>query len=474
MAEKDLSFGFDTKFFEAGMNRIQKSFSGLQGLAGKVATGVTSGFQKMAAKTLVLVGGLKGVTKLFDQIPEIGKTFGIAKDIIFRNFLFPLRKAIFPMLQKFLDWTRDNRKTFVVWGAALADVFSMVSDGIGDVLKIGKELGRFFVGFINRTFGLQLNNFTELINLTVFKMAVAIEFLKAAFPDIMGKVKPFIDLFADGVGNAIVGVTSLVSGFLQGVSGIEKPLQSILETINSIGAAFTTIDESGNKTNRIFETIGKTLGTIFKFVGEIVDAFLTGMKPAIIGMEGPFNRIAKVFDSIFGDTETVSQWKTIFEGIGKIVGGTILFAFQAIASAVELIGGAMKLLLKFFADPKVAFILGKIGDFITLIPNALLGGLNTAADLVSGRPTGPQQNDAMITKDGKVTPLSPEDNIFAFKKLSGQTGGGAQIGTINLDFSGMTIQLPAATPEEAEAVGFSIVDTIRTQLNKELVGIGAV
>ena len=68
-----------------------------------VAKGVTRGIGQMTTKLLVLAGGIKGVTKLFDQIPEVGKAFSIAKEIVFKNFLYPLRKAIFPMLLHYLS-----------------------------------------------------------------------------------------------------------------------------------------------------------------------------------------------------------------------------------------------------------------------------------------------------------------------------------------------------------------------------------
>jgi len=468
--KEDLGFGFDTKFFEAGINRINKQFANMKTTTANVAKGVTRGIGQMTTKLLVLAGGIKGVTKLFDQIPEVGKAFSIAKEIVFKNFLYPLRKAIFPMLQKFLDFIRDNRKTFVVWGQALANVFSSVASGIGEIIKFGKQLGDVFINFINRTFGLQLKSFQDLINLTTFKIAVAVEYLKSVFPEVISKLQPFINLVADGLGGAIISITSLIGGFLEGISGIGKPFQSMLKTILSIVDAFTDIDSAGNKTNRIFKTIGETLGIIIKFAADMADAFLTGIKPAIIALEAPFNKVAAVFKKIFGDTVIVEKWKQLFTFIGEVVGKGLVTAFNVIAGAVELVGIGIEKLLSLFTSGPFQKFLGFAGDIAGKVGSFFSGAFEGAKDFF----TGGKVDDAIITKKGEVIKTNPEDNIFAFKKFPAVGGSGTTIGEINLDFSGMIIQVAEATQEEAVKLGGNIVDMVRQKLNDELVRVGAV
>lgn len=466
--KEDLSFGFDTKFFEAGINRINKQFANMRTTAAGVAKGVTQGIGKMTTKFLVLAGSIKGVTKLFDQIPEVGKAFSIAKEIVFKNFLFPLRKAIFPMLQRFLDFIRDNRKTFVVWGQSLANIFGAVASGLGEIFKLGKQLGDLFINFINRTFGLQLKTFQDLINLTTFKIAVAIEYLKSVFPLVIEKLKPFIDLIADGLGGAITGVTSLISGFIQGISGIEEPFKSILETILSIVDAFTDIDSAGNKTNRIFKTIGETLGIIIKFAADMADAFLKGIKPAIIALEEPFNRVAAVFKKIFGDTEIVEKWKKLFSFIGEVIGVGLVGAFNIIAGVIELVGIGIDKLLTIFASSPFQKFLNFAGDIAGKVGSFFAGAFEGVKDFFAGE----KVDDAIITKKGEVIRTNPEDNILAFKKFPVAPGGGGMtVGDFNFT---ITVNVAEATTEQAVSFGGDIVDVIRQRLNSELVRVGAV
>lgn len=470
--KEDLSFGFNTKFFESGINRINKQFSTMKTTAAGVAKGVTKGIGQMTSRFLILAGGIKGVTKLFDQIPEIGKAFSIAKEIVFKNFLFPLRKAIFPLLQRLLDFIRDNRKTFVIWGQSLANIFDSMVGGLKSIFDIGKQLGDLFINFVNRTFGLQLKSFQDLINLTTFKIAVAIEFLKNAFPAIIQSAQPFIDLIAIGLNSAITGAISLVSGFLKGISGIEKPLKSILETVFSIVDAFTTIDESGNKTNRILNTIGETIGIIATFVANVTDAFLIGLKPAIIALEEPFNRIAGAFKRLFGDTAVVEKWKTLFQFIGEVVGTALVGAFNTIATVIELVTFGIEKLLDIFSSGPFQKFLDFAGDIAAKVGGFFSGALQGVTEFITGK----KVDDAIITKKGEVIQTSPEDNILAFKKfpvMESPGGGGVTIGELRLDFTGMNINVLGEDQEAGKKVGIDIVDIIRQRLNTELVRMGA-
>lgn len=420
-SKEDLSFGFNTKFFEAGMNRINKKFDSMKNTAVNVSKGVVSGIGNMTKKLLVLGGGIKGIKSLFSQIPEIGKAFSIAKETIMRNFLFPLRKAIFPLLQKFLNYIRDNRKTFVVWGQQLAGVFNIVVSGMKGIFKVGKKLSGFFLNFINTVFGTQLKSFQDLINLTIFKIAIAVEFLKSSIGRVLDDFQPFIDQFGSGL-NSIIDVIKTVIGWIE----------------------------------------------------KIGSAFLEGISPSIKELEAPFNRIADAFKKLFGDEKRAKQWEKLFNVIGKVVGDSLVFAFEAIATAVEIITWGIGKMLDLFDSAPFQKFLGFAGD----IAGKVGGFFKGAFEGIKGFFTGEEKvDDAIITKRGEVIKTNPEDNILAFKKFpvmaAPGSGGGGGVTTGDFNFS-ITVNVADATKEQATIFGGDIVNIIRQKLNSELVRIGAV
>ena len=417
-SKEDLSFGFSTKFFEAGIKIINRRFEAMRTTAQIVSKGVVSGIGSITKKLLVLGGGIKGIKSLFGQIPEIGKAFSIAKETIMRNFLFPIRKAIFPLLQKFLDFIRDNRKTFVVWGQSLANIFKVVVSGMKGIFEAGKKLSGFFMNFINNVFGTQLKSFQDLINLTIFKIAIAVEFMKASIGGIFVKFEPFISQFERGLGKVIDLVKTLLG-----------------------------------------------------FVGQITDAFLEGVTPAIKKLEEPFNRIVKAWKKIFGDTKIVEDWKALFKFIGEVVGTGLVVAFEIIAGAVELITLGIEKLLGLFNSGPFQKFLGFTGDIAKKVGGFFKGAFEGVKGFFEGDKAG-KVDDAIITKRGEVIKTNPEDNILAFKKFPVMPGGGG-ITTGDFNFS-LTVNVADATREKAVEFGGDIVDTIRQKLNSELVRMGAV
>ena len=152
MAADENAFIFDTQNFENGIKKISSEMMNLPKTANKVANGISNAFGKtvknvkgLSGKTgnikekitglkkssqsmaSTFIGGLKSmairaglvalafksIQGILNSMPEIGKTFGIAKDIFMKNLLWPLRKFILPYLQRLLDWVRTHRLMFV-------------------------------------------------------------------------------------------------------------------------------------------------------------------------------------------------------------------------------------------------------------------------------------------------------------------------------------------------------------------------
>ena len=138
--KEDVDFTYNTSGFTNGIQQIAAGIANVTKRTVNMAKSVSKGVINAAAKIGLLKLAFHGVQAAIKKMPEIGKAFGIAKDIIMKNFLFPIRKAIFPLLQKFLDWVRDNRAMFVKWGQTLVTIFTVVSKAVGNVIELGKKL----------------------------------------------------------------------------------------------------------------------------------------------------------------------------------------------------------------------------------------------------------------------------------------------------------------------------------------------
>ena len=465
----DNVFTFDTSPFMRGLEKVHQGITGVQKGAVNMAKSVSRGMISAAKQIGLLVLSFKGLKAGLNQIPEIGKTFEIAKDVILKNLLFPLRKDIFPLLQKLLDWVRDNRALFVKWGQGVANVFRVVFKGIQSIIATGEKLAGVFKGFIARTFGLEINSFEELINVLSFKLAVLIEFLKTFSA-------PAINLFTkigDIVSTVLVGgfqtLVGFVSGFLTGINEIPGGIQDILTLFNQLLDSFFSINEEGNNLQTIFTTIGKLIGNIVGFVTKMTASFLTGFIPSIKGVITPIQTIAdsfkRIFDSIFGSNESLSGWSKLFEIIGESIANSIVFWLDLASKAIDLISKGIE---------KISGPLGSIISGAAETGEKILDFFKNPFD------------DVIITKKGQVVPVSPDDNIVAFKDntnlfdipeptaaLTPGEGMTQKVFKINADFSGMQWILQNGTPQEIESATETMVEMFRRQLTSELDKVGA-
>jgi len=439
-------FAFDVSPFVNGIKQITKGVGALKNNAANMAKSVSKGIINATAKIGLLAGAFKAVKFAINEMPEIGQTFQIAKNIITKNLLFPLRKAVFPLLQKFLNWVRDNRAMFVRWGQTLANIFQTVVKWVGEVISIGKRMFDTFLGFVNRVFGSNIKSLQDLLNVLSFKMAVVFELLKS----LVAPATEILNVIADIVGTALAGafktVSAFVSGFITGLGDIRGLIDGVLATVQSLVNALTQVTSKGNSLSTIFNTIGETLGSIVGWIVKMGTSLVNGFIPYIEPLINSVQRIAdgfkSIFDSIFGSNEAMAGWQKLFKFLGEVVGGTLSIAFQAIATAVETIASFSNEVAKFFgfAAPEVAGV--KAG--------------------------GKTYDDVIVTDGGRVVPVNSEDDILSFKPggpvASALTGGNQ----INIDLRGMQIFLQDSSPAEAERAAEAIVDSFRVQLSREL------
>ncbi len=429
MPEKsDVDFTFDTTGFRNGLKQVASGIANVGRNTMNMAKNVSKGVINAAAKIGVLKLAFRGIQSAIKEMPEIGKTFTIAKDIIMKNFLFPVRKAIFPVLQKILDWVRDNRAMFVKWGQSLVTIFNVVSKAIGNVIDLGKRLLSAFGDFFNRTFGTQIKSFNDLLNIMSFKFAVVVQFISRLLEPLIGIIEPLIKTISTNLGKIL------------------KPVGSIAGHILDIATGLLGADGTSSSLLSTFDSILSVITDVAKFALEMVDAFVEGLKPNI----GPivkdvnnlFKEIKNVVDKLLGGEESLKNWKEVFKWIGDNIGKLVQkpleamgFVFKGIGQTIDIIKGVGE----------------GIGDFFT------------------GEGKEEKVKDAIIKPDGTVIRTDPADYIIA-TKTPGMAAPG--VGTINLDFTGMNINIQRATPEEAVRFGESIVDEIRSQFTKELERMG--
>lgn len=317
MATEDLSFGFDTTFFEKGIARVTKGMEGLQTTTGSIANGISKGLTSVALKFGAVFAGAKAIQGALKNMPEIGQAFGIAKDVFLKNLLFPLRKEIFPLLQKMLDWVRDSRGTFIRWGQALANVFRSVVSGVKTVISFIVSMSEKIAGFTKRIFGDQIKSVSEIFDLVSFKLATVIQ---------------FVSVLVGNMGN-------IFASFFSGLGDIGGSLSGIVENLLNFLKIFTEANSEGDSFTNILSTLANRFGEIVGFVTSMTDKFLDGFVPAVSEIMTPLQRVLDavigIQDAIFGATSDLVDWGALFETIGTVVGTGILKTFEFIATVLE-------------------------------------------------------------------------------------------------------------------------------------------
>jgi len=236
------------------------------------------------------------------------------------------------MLQKLLDWVRDNRARFVKWGEVLANVFKTVVSGIKRVLEFAKSLSTTLMGFISRIFGDSISSFEELFNLLTFKFATMIEFIRILFTPLKRFIQPIIDLVGDTLVGAFQIVMSLIEGFITGFGKMEPVIEDVVGLIQDIVKFLTTANEKGDSIKNIFGTIGEIIGITVRAAIETVvslfKGFLRGVENIATPLQGIADRIKEFVTNLTTVTEKGNSIQTIFGKIGEIFGRIVTWVTE--------------------------------------------------------------------------------------------------------------------------------------------------
>ena len=460
MAADTLDFTFNTGLFEKGIDRVMGGFRNMENTAGAVSRGINKSLRRVAAVAAGLFGSFKLIQGALKNMPEVGQAFGIARDIFVKNLLFPLRKEILPLLQRMLDWVRDNRAAFVRWGNTIANIFRSVVRGVRNVIQFVRRVSQRIADFAERIFGERIRNIEDTFNLITFKLSVVVQF----------------------VTNLLSGIGSIFGSFLGGLGDIGPSLRGISDSMGELFRIFTTTNDEGNSFRGVLESISNLFGRILNFVSRMVDRFLKGFVPEVEGIATPIQRIVDAFDdiftSIFGSTEAMKTWEGIFEGLGRFLGGSLRVTLDVIAAIVEGIAKTIEFVGEIWRTNPIPSAEGyDIYGTTTAPPTYTPFGMSPSGyDAYGTRPVGVE--DAILRPDGTIVETDPRDTLVAIKDPAESFRGlGASGGTrtfdVTVDLTGMNIVLQQGGQEQGQAFAQGLVEQIRFAWNQEFERFGA-
>jgi hypothetical protein len=437
MPASDVALTFDTQSFEKGAQRASNSMQGMQKTSKAVSGGMMKAFSKLTAILGPLTAGFFAVKGALNQIPEIGKTFSMAGSIISKNLLWPLRKALMPILQNILDWTRENRGTFVRWGQVIANAFrTAVSVGrvFWNIIKniggaIRDSLGRFF-DFMNRDFTKTMNMLQA--KLVFIGQGISLVFEQAARAYQGSGLQKYFNSMLNVFSTVLTVAQDLGAAFRRGFrfKAIGKELDDIFGVLGDI---FNMLFPKGADTPSwlitVFETLGEVVSTLAVGGLKAIELAVTGIRDAIQWLiETGFPKFKEKWEEWFGGAESRTGLAgNLPEGVERGGGGKGLF------------------------------------DLLSLMRATPATTANPSATTTDNQPSNMSvMDDALIKPNGQVIRLNPNDYITARK----EPGGGPQTINMTVSLAGANIN---ATQGDAERVGYGVAEGIGNRIRDELI-----
>ena len=241
----------------------------------KTAKGTSMAYAKGMLIATAAIGAIKGIINtVVENIPEIGKTFQISKDIIMRNLLGPLRKELIPILQSVLNWVRDHRIAFVQAGTVLVSIFRLIKTVVLSFVDIIKDVLRHLATGLEAIFGKTTKNITEILNLILFKISAIVIF-------IMALLEPVFSWLADKIAIVVGLVTDFAKGFVSTIGDISTNLEDFINIFKDLANTLTLSNDGANKLGKSFKLLGEIVGIAVKPVLTAVATLLEGVVQGI-------------------------------------------------------------------------------------------------------------------------------------------------------------------------------------------------
>lgn len=269
-------------------------------------------------------------------LPELDRTFSIAKEIILRNLFWPIRQVIAPYLQKVLNWVRDNRGLFVRIGSTLVNVFQIVKTSIQTMYAVVKSLWDTFARKVEGFIAPIKKSWDEIINMIMFKTTAVILFIGQIIESAAGFI-------GNVIGQVVVMVKSFFDGLVQVITEnmgvIDEAIDDIIQAFNEIIKIFNLSNEEMKTMAQIAQTIGKVFGgalvigikafaTSVMIAVDAVKALVLAMKAlgqASIGdFKGAWETLKKIGDIGSHSIGVIKEQAVETYEVGKKVGGQII------------------------------------------------------------------------------------------------------------------------------------------------------
>ena len=274
MADKgDISFTFDAEGFNKAMQMVSTGMTNMAQASEKASAESSSKIAKGVTKGMInfsVIGTLfKGLIGTINQfVPEIGQTFEISKNIIARNLLNPLRMELVPILQKVLNWVRDNRLLFAQLGSVLVNVFRVIKTLAETVFSLVQPIIEVFKNTIQGIFGGTVRSMSDTINLLLFKITAFVMYLGAMLKPFFEDLAVFIKIIVDNVKGFFKGIGDSLAGF---------KFESLGKLVNLFGSLkdFALVLAPAMKS--VAEIMGNVVGTAIKGLITIVDILVDSL-----------------------------------------------------------------------------------------------------------------------------------------------------------------------------------------------------
>lgn len=328
MPNEDIGLLFDNSSFIRGFDAIDRRLKGMAGHMGSLGRVMTFSIMKAEIAVHALGAAWRGIGNVIQQqMPEVGAVFGTVKDIFFRNFLFPLRQQVLPLLQRLLDWTREHRAAFVQWGQTAVAAFQLVWNIVSSGFALLKRFWEGIQGAVFRIFGIQAKNFSEAINMVIFKISVVANAASILLEPIIDGLAKFISAILPPLAGILEDLAKIawaaLSGFIEGISKHAPELAAAFQDLGkAFHAAFTP-------------EVLAVLRQVFEILGE---ATILAITTAIELLAKAFQLLADVIDALQGkkvDWSNLIPHGPVFDTLYKVSGQIGTAVADAVRAAVH-------------------------------------------------------------------------------------------------------------------------------------------
>lgn len=333
----DATFTFDPTSFLNGIKSIVSAMGQMEKKgnesSGKIEKAIHSNgkaISNVAGQLIKKVAGIAmaymGLRAIMSRMPEIGRTWSIAGDIMMRNFLYPLRKEILPYLQKILDWTRDHRIMFVRWGNQLVNIFRIIKNIVSTLIDTLKRMWERLSEGLERIFGKSIKSMEDMVNIMMFKLSALCQF-------IMILLQPVFDFIIDSFVTIIQWVKAFSDGFVEGMGDITPALTDVYEQFVKLLGVITGVTSNNNVLINSFKTLGAILGMtvrpILAGIGQMLDTLVTSIETVVNRVayfkawkdnnKNEMNRLDKEMDNLDeGSTQRMKdRWGGVWDNMKK-------------------------------------------------------------------------------------------------------------------------------------------------------------